>query len=302
MTIKIATRSSKLALLQVDEFLDYQSIKDFEIIKVTTKGDKLSDEGKTQFDKLNFISDIEKLILRGEVDVAIHSAKDLPAIQSPTIAQSYFSQEKQIGNDVLIFRKDLDPIFKEHLRIGTSSLRRQMQAKHHLNASNIVSLNGNVTTRLKKLDDGICDCIILAEAGLRRLDLINKELNFIRLQHYTNFAQGTLAVQWKTESEHAREMWSGAMREMKEKYNLDMSTYDINRTKEIKTGHEVLKELNADCNSAIALEVKCDESSTDIVGEIYGRNRYIYFYANKVSDAIKIIKEKGGLELLNEHN
>ena len=83
MTIKIATRSSKLALLQVDEFLDYQSIKDFEIIKVTTKGDKLSDEGKTQFDKLNFISDIEKLILRGEVDVAIHSAKDLPAIQSP---------------------------------------------------------------------------------------------------------------------------------------------------------------------------------------------------------------------------
>ena len=196
----------------------------------------------------------------------------------------------------------MDPIFKEHLRIGTSSLRRQMQAKHHLNASNIVSLNGNVTTRLKKLEDGICDCIILAEAGLRRLDLINKELNFIRLQHYTNFAQGTLAVQWKTESEHAREMWSGAMREMKEKYNLDMSTYDINRTKEIKTGHEVLKELNADCNSAIALEVKCDESSTDIVGEIYGRNRYIYFYANKVSDAIKTIKEKGGLELLNEHN
>ena len=179
MTIKIATRSSKLALLQVDEFLDYQSIKDFEIIKVTTKGDKLSNEGKTQFDKLNFISDIEKLILSGEVDVAIHSAKDLPAIQSPSITQSYFSQKKQIENDVLIFRKDLDPVFKEHLRIGTSSLRRKMQAKHHLNASNIVSLNGNVTTRLKKLEDGICDCIILAEAGLRRLDLINKELNFI---------------------------------------------------------------------------------------------------------------------------
>ena len=79
MTIKIASRSSKLALAQVEEFVNYFEISDYKIIKVKTEGDKKSARGETLFDKSHFVTDIQKCLLNDEADLAVHSAKDTPA-------------------------------------------------------------------------------------------------------------------------------------------------------------------------------------------------------------------------------
>ena len=79
MTLKIATRSSKLALAQVDEFVSEYNISDYKIIKIKTEGDVKSSKGETLFDKAHFVTDIQKSILRGDADIAVHSAKDTPA-------------------------------------------------------------------------------------------------------------------------------------------------------------------------------------------------------------------------------
>jgi len=151
MKIKIASRTSKLALKQVEEFNKTFLIKEYDLIETSTRGDELSAKGETLFDKGNFVSDIEKLILNDLVDVAIHSAKDMPAKETKGLKHFYFieSSERKV-NDLLIFRKDTKPNFKSEMKLGTSSLRRKMQAKFHMSATNIEPLNGNIDTKTKK--------------------------------------------------------------------------------------------------------------------------------------------------------
>mgnify|MGYP003324749458 FL=1 len=198
MKIKIASRSSKLALKQVEEFIKTFSIEDFDLIEITTQGDKMSAKGNILFDKANFVSDIEKYLLNETADLAIHSAKDMPAQSTDGLEHIYFIKDlpRKIS-DLLIFKKDQEAVFNKDMKLGTSSLRRKMQAKFHLGSNNICALNGNIDTRLKKLNDGLYDCIILAEAGLSRLNYLLNDQSFIELSHITCSGQGALAVQWK---------------------------------------------------------------------------------------------------------
>ena len=170
MTIKIASRSSKLALAQVEEFVKKFGISDYKIIKVKTEGDIKSANGETLFDKAHFVSDVQKCLLNSEADIAVHSAKDTPAGETTGLLRYFLPS--QSNEDVLIFREE--DKFNSEMKLGTRSLRRQLQAKHHLNAINIVNLSGNVDTRLEKLSQGEYDCIILAKAGLARLKLLNE--------------------------------------------------------------------------------------------------------------------------------
>ena len=170
MTIRIASRSSKLALAQVDEFVKKFGISDYKIVKVQTEGDIKSAKGETLFDKAHFVSDVQKCLLNGEADIAVHSAKDTPAGETTGLLRYFLPS--QSNEDVLIFREE--DKFNSEMKLGTSSLRRQLQAKHHLNAINIVNLSGNVDTRLEKLSQGEYDCIILAKAGLERLKLLDE--------------------------------------------------------------------------------------------------------------------------------
>ena len=141
MTIKIVSRSSKLALAQVQEFIDVFSIKEYELINIKTRGDILSSQGEVLFDKANFVSDIEKSLIEEKADVAIHSAKDMPAEDTEYLNQLFFAKgEDRVVSDLLIFRKDTEPVFDINMKLGTSSLRRKMQAKFHLKAKNIFVL------------------------------------------------------------------------------------------------------------------------------------------------------------------
>jgi len=287
MKIKIASRSSKLALKQVEEFNKTFLIKEYDLIETSTKGDELSAKGETLFDKGNFVSDIEKLILNDSVDVAIHSAKDMPAKETKGLKHFYFIENSErMINDLLIFRKDTRPNFRSEMKLGTSSLRRKMQAKFHMSATNIEPLNGNIDTRLKKLNDGQYDCIILAEAGLSRLEFLQNQ-NYKKLNHLTCSGQGVLAVQWK-EGNSAESIIKSSQ------IYKDMA----NLNKEINMERELLVKLNADCNSAISLFA----SGNCLSGEIYGVENFISFSGNNINEILEDIHKKDGIKLLHEHN
>ena len=288
MTIRIASRSSKLALKQVEIFSKAFLLEDYKLVEVLTSGDKMSAKGEVMFDKANFVNEIEQMIQKNSVDIAIHSAKDMPAQETEGLKHFYFIEtQKRKINDLIIFRNDTDTVFEKNMKLGTSSLRRIMQAKFHMNAKNIQLLNGNIDTRIKKLNDGMYDCIILAEAGLSRLSSLLEKQNYKQLEHITCSGQGVLAVQWKEGSKVEEFIKSSLLFDQMKELN-----------EQIKMERNLLKKLNADCNSAISIFA----SNGFLQGEIFGRDKFITFSGNNVDQLYKDITANNGLNLLNEHH
>tara|TARA_B100000886_G_scaffold205098_1_gene141633 strand:+ start:97 stop:963 length:867 start_codon:yes stop_codon:yes gene_type:complete len=288
MIIRIASRSSKLALKQVEIFSKAFLLEDYKLVEVLTSGDKMSAKGEVMFDKANFVNEIEQMIQKNSVDIAIHSAKDMPAQETEGLKHFYFIEtQKRKINDLIIFRNDTDTVFEKNMKLGTSSLRRIMQAKFHMNAKNIQHLNGNIDTRIKKLNDGMYDCIILAEAGLSRLSSLLEKQSYKQLEHITCSGQGVLAAQWKEGSKVGDFIKSSLLFDQMKELN-----------EQIKMERNLLKKLNADCNSAISIFA----SNGFLQGEIFGRDKFITFSGNNVDQLYKDITANNGLNLLNEHH
>jgi|TARA_A200000113_G_C8851359_1_gene350311 hydroxymethylbilane synthase len=287
MTLKIATRSSKLALAQVDEFVSEYNISDYKIIKIKTEGDVKSSKGDTLFDKAHFVTDIQKSILRGDADIAVHSAKDTPAKKTNGIERNFIIS--RTSKDVLVF-KDNNNNFNSSMKLGTSSLRRKLQAFHFLKSTNVFDINGNVDTRLEKLYQGEYDCIILAKAGLERLRLL-EELNYKEMNWITASGQGTLAVEMIesfNENEELLEIHSNIKKKL--------------ATNSIEYERNILDKVDAGCNSAIAMESISENSKQIIRGEIYGVKKFITFSGATDIEAIQDIERQNGRRFLNEHN
>ena len=289
MKIRVGSRTSKLALKQVEIAMKRIGVGSFEIIGVDTAGDKSSRENKVQFDKKNFVEDIDNLLVDKKIDIAIHSAKDMPAVSNISDLDEIYisndlvrSDEKYNSrNDILIFRKNEHPVFKKNMKIGTSSLRRKLQSKFFLKATEIDNLNGNVDTRIKKLNDGEYDCIILAKAGCERLEL---DLNYSELEHLTSISQGSICLRFNKKSEEIHKLL--------EPFN------DNEMKRKIKECNNFLNLINADCNSAVAVDYK-DEV---LQAEVYGKKEFISFSALNAEEAFMRFQELDGLRLLNEHS
>ena len=288
MTIKIGSRTSKLALKQVEIAMKRIGVPSFEIIGVDTAGDKRSRENKVQFDKKNFVEDIDNLLMDRKIDIAIHSAKDMPAVSNISDLDEIYisndliqSDEKYNSrNDILIFRKNEHPVFKKNMKIGTSSLRRKMQSKFFLEATEIHNLNGNIDTRIKKLNDGEYDCIILAKAGCERLEL---DLNYLELEHLTSISQGSICLRFNKKRRDILKLL--------EPFN------DNEMKRKIKECNNFLNLINADCNSAVAV----DYMDEVLQAEVYGKKEFISFSALNAEEAFMRFQELDGLRLLNEH-
>lgn len=174
----IGSRGSPLALAQtgwivrrlhaVEASLNIQT----KIIK--TKGDRISDKwGQTPFigDKGLFVKELEAALQDGEIDAAVHSVKDLPAEIPEDLILAAFP-EREDPSDVLVTRGPLTmEALPRNAVIGTGALRRQSQLLHYRPDLKVKLLRGNVDTRLRKLDEGQYDGIILAKAGLNRLGI-----------------------------------------------------------------------------------------------------------------------------------
>ncbi len=183
-SIKIGTRGSKLALWQanwVRSALQSQNPSFlFELVIIKTKGDKILDVPLAKVGgKGLFVKEIEDGLLKGQIDLAVHSMKDMP-VDIPSGLCVGAIPEREDPRDVIIAREGvLFSKLKKGAAVGTSSLRRSSQLLHARPDLIIKSLRGNLDTRLKKLETENLDAIILAAAGVKRLGLENRITEYL---------------------------------------------------------------------------------------------------------------------------
>lgn len=179
--LRIATRKSRLALWQarfVADLLTKQNIaRPIEIVHITSEGDRDLTSPLSEFGGLGvFTREVQKAVLDGRADLAVHSLKDLPTEQAAGLQLAGIPERGPLY-DVLILPQDSETIsnlseLPSEAIIGTGSLRRRAQLLHHRTDLEMRDVRGNVETRLKKLDSGEYDALCLAEAGMVRLELL----------------------------------------------------------------------------------------------------------------------------------
>ena len=202
--IRIGTRKSRLALIQTEivkkKILEHFPMEEVEIVPIVTKGDIEIHRSLDSFGgKGVFTEEIERELLNGQIDIAVHSAKDMPMEVLKGLRLGAVL-EREDPRDVMV---TLSGIRTKDMPagsvIGTSSLRRELQVKKINPEVNIRQLRGNVPTRLQKLRDGMYDGIILAAAGLKRLGLDGEEgisYEYFDTELFTPAAgQGILALE-----------------------------------------------------------------------------------------------------------
>ncbi len=201
MEYKIGTRGSRLALAQargVRNRLAEAYPKDrFEIQVIKTKGDLVLDKPLHEIgDKGVFVKEIEEKLLSGEIQIGVHSMKDMPAFPAPGLL---FAKpwKREDPRDVLILRqaKSLDTL-KEGAVIGTGSKRRELQLKRIRPDLKVAGIRGNVDTRLRKMEQEGLDGILLAAAGLHRLGMEARITQYLEIEEMIPApAQGVLALE-----------------------------------------------------------------------------------------------------------
>jgi hydroxymethylbilane synthase len=164
-TLRIGTRGSALALAQSGAVAE--AIGDAELITITTSGDEGQPDAAGG-DKARFVKEIERALLNGEVDLAVHSAKDLP-IEIPDGLALAGVPPRELPADAWVGGGRALTEVPIGTRVGTSSVRRRSQLLAARPDLEVVPMRGNVDTRLRKLAEGECDAIVLAAAGLHRL-------------------------------------------------------------------------------------------------------------------------------------
>ena len=181
--IRIGTRKSKLALWQAEHVADLLSAQGIgsELVLMDTKGDKILDVSISKIgSKGVFTEEIEAALAEGRIDIAVHSAKDMPSTLPDGFDLVAFTDREYPG-DVLVSRKETatlsDP--EAPLVVGTSSVRRVAFLRHFHPHVKIVDMRGNLQTRIRKMEDGDCDALLLAHAGVHRMgydDLVKERL------------------------------------------------------------------------------------------------------------------------------
>jgi hydroxymethylbilane synthase len=214
MIFRIGTRGSKLALTQSEWVKKEVQTRHPEVrvklVKIKTKGDKIIDSPLSKIGgKGLFVKEIEDALLKKAVDLAVHSMKDVPA-------------ELQEGLTISVYPKREDPrdaFVSTHFRtvkdlpqgasVGTSSLRRSAQLLHMRPDLHIVPLRGNVDTRLRKLDSGDLQAIVLATAGLKRLGLSDRITTPLSPEAVLPaIGQGVLGLELRADDEKTRNLIS----------------------------------------------------------------------------------------------
>lgn len=205
-TLTIATRQSPLALWQanfVKNALEQQyPTMTVQLLTMTTKGDKILDTPLAKIGgKGLFVKELEEALFDGRADIAVHSLKDVPMVLPDGLVISTFLK-RHSPTDAFVSNQfaHLDDL-PEGAKVGTSSLRRECQLRAYRPDLDILSLRGNVGTRLSKLDNGDYDAIILASSGLQRLGLDD------RIRHQLDstislpaVGQGVLAIECRDDS------------------------------------------------------------------------------------------------------
>ena len=284
--IIIGSRGSKLALIYAQNAKNsiIQNTKlndeDITIKEITTKGDEFKDIRLSGVGgKGLFSTSIEKELKDKKIDIAVHALKDMPAIETDGLRTDSFLKRND-PREILITKdkKKLNDL-KTDAVIGTSSYRREFQIKKIRSDLNCKLIRGNVDTRIKKLNDGLYDAIMLSYAGVKSLTLNNNVSQVFSIAEVIPSAgQGIIALQCRSDDEKI------------------ISYLDkINDQETFVRAHaerNVLKVLEGDCETAVGAHATIDGDIITLEAELFSLNGEQRFYEKK-SSKIENTKDLG---------
>ena len=297
--ITIGSRGSKLALIYAqkakDKIIQNTNIKDEDIIikEITTKGDQVHDMRLSEVGgKGLFSTNIEKELQDKKIDIAVHALKDMPAIETVGLRTNTFLKRND-PREILITQsgKKLNEL-KINSIIGTSSYRREFQIKKIRSDLNCKLIRGNVDTRIKKLNDGLYDAIILSYAGIKSLEIEDKITEIFSIEEIIPSAgQGIIALQCRNNDIEIISVLDA----INDKETSSMAHAERN----------VLKVLEGDCETAIGTHAIIEEDKITLQAELFsldGKQRFFEKKSSKINDARELGKELGEILKTKSNN
>ena len=284
--IVIGSRGSKLALIYAhtakNKIVQNTDLNDEDIIikEINTKGDQVQDKRLSEVGgKGLFSTNIENELQDKKIDIAVHALKDMPANETNGLRTNSFL-ERNDPREILITKdkKKLNDLQAEAI-IGTSSYRREFQIKKIRSDLKCKLIRGNVDTRIKKLNDGLYDAIILSYAGIKSLSIENKIIEIFSTQEIIPSAgQGIISLQCRNDDKDI------------------ISILDtINDQKTYLRAHaerNVLKVLEGDCETAVGAHSIIEGDEIVLEAELFSLDGTQRFYEKK-SSKIENAKELG---------
>ncbi len=264
--LKIGTRGSPLALAQAHETRKrlsdaFELSEDaFEIVVIKTTGDNraMIDADRPLKEIGNkglFTKEIEEAMLRGDIDIAVHSTKDMPVDQPRGLVLDTFLPREDVRDAFISPRLSAIQDLPEGAVVGTSSLRRRAQLLNRRPDLNVVEFRGNVQTRLKKLADGVADCTFLAMAGLRRLQMDDVPATAISTDDMLPaIAQGAIGIERRADDNRAAMMLE--------------ALHCTQTSDRLAAERSLLAGLDGSCETPIAGLAEFDGNSLHLRGEV----------------------------------
>lgn len=286
-TIRIATRASNLALWQAHHIaaLIRQAAPGVavELVHVSTSGDRDQTERLRDMGSLGvFTREVQNAVLDGRADIAVHSLKDLPTEAAPGLVLAA-TPERGATADALVLPasasrgSDLSSL-PQGARVGTGSPRRQAQLRYLRNDLQLSEVRGNVETRLRKLDEGQYDALVLAVAGLTRLGLANRITSELcPPQMFPAVSQGAVGVECRSDDDSVRQI----LGEITDPATLAAATAE----------RSLLSTLRAGCHAPLGVHSTLDGDSLTLEAVILpqdGSRRWMASATAAVGDAIKL--------------
>ena len=297
--IVIGSRGSKLALIYAqnakDKIVQNTDLndEDISIKEITTKGDQVQDQRLSEVGgKGLFSTNIENELQDKKIDIAVHALKDMPANETNGLRTNTFL-ERNDPREILITKdkKKLKDLQAQAI-IGTSSYRREFQIKKIRSDLNCKLIRGNVDTRIKKLNDGLYDAIILSYAGIKSLSIEDKIAEIFSTQEIIPSAgQGIISLQCRNDDKDVISI-------------LDM----INDQKTSLRAHaerNVLKVLEGDCETAAGVHSIIEGDEIILEAELFsldGKQRFYEKKSSKIENAKSLGKEVGKILKVKSNN
>ena len=279
--IIIGTRGSQLAQIYTEKVINHLkkiSSTHIETKKIVTSGDE------NQKDRLSniggkglFSKKIEIELINNNIDIAVHALKDMPSIETEGLITNFYLKRNS-PNEIFISNDNINFLdLKPNSIIGTSSYRREYQLKSIRSDLNYKLIRGNVDTRIKKLENGDYDAILLSKAGIEALGLTNKITHEFNTEELIPCAgQGIIAIQCR---ENDQEIIN-----ILEKINDDQSRIIANAERKI------LKILEGDCDTAVGVYAKIDKDLVNIKAELFSVDGKQRFFVEE-SENKKMVKD-----------
>ena len=297
--ITIGTRGSKLALIYAqnakDKIIQNSNLNNEDIIvkAITTKGDQVQDIRLSEVGgKGLFSTNIEKELEDKTIDIAVHALKDMPAIETEGLRTDTFLKRND-PREILISKdkKKLKEL-KDNAIIGTSSYRREFQIKKIRKDLHCKLIRGNVDTRIKKLNDGLYDAIVLSYAGVKSLTIEDKITEvFSTKEIIPSVGQGIIALQCRNNDSEI------------------ISVLDkVNDQETFKRAHaerNILKVLEGDCETAVGAHAIIEGDKITLEAELFSLNGDQRFYekkSSKIENAEELGKEVGQILKIKSNN